>query len=98
MNVHKVSIICPVYNEERFIDRCIRSILEQDYPKDSLEVLFVDGRSTDRTREIIEKYMQEHSYIRLLDNERQVVPYALNKGVEESTATAPTPPTTCRSW
>ena len=85
MNVHKVSIICPVYNEERFMDRCIRSILEQDYPKDSLEVLFVDGRSTDRTREIIEKYMREHSYIRLLDNERQVVPYALNKGVEEST-------------
>ena len=85
MNVHKVSIICPVYNEEKFIDRCILSILAQDYPKDSLEVLFIDGRSTDRTRELVEKYAKEHTYIRLLDNPHQVVPYALNKGVEEST-------------
>jgi glycosyltransferase involved in cell wall biosynthesis len=85
MNVHKVSIICPVYNEEKFIDRCILSILAQDYPKDSLEVLFIDGRSTDRTRELVEKYTKEHDYIRLLDNPQQVVPYALNKGVKEST-------------
>ena len=85
MNVHKVSIICPVYNEEKFIDRCILSILAQDYPKDSLEVLFIDGRSTDRTRELVGKYAKEHPYIRLLDNPQRVVPYALNKGVEEST-------------
>ena len=84
MNVHKVSIICPVYNEEKFRDRCVMSILEQDYPKEYMEVLFVDGRSTDRTREKIEQYAKEHSYIRLLDNPQQVVPYALNKGVEES--------------
>lgn len=61
------------------------SILEQDYPKEALEVLFIDGRSTDRTREKIELYAKEHPYIRLLDNPQQVVPYALNKGVEEST-------------
>lgn len=85
MNVRTVSIICPVYNEERFIDRCILSIIAQDYPKDSLEVLFIDGRSTDRTREMIEKYTKENPYIHLLDNPQQVVPYALNKGVEEST-------------
>ena len=84
MNVHTVSIICPVYNEEKFIDRCILSIVAQDYPKDSLEVLFIDGRSTDKTRAIIEKYTKEYSYIRLLDNPQQVVPYALNKGVEAS--------------
>ena len=85
MNVRTVSIICPVYNEERFIDRCILSIIAQDYPKDSLQVLFIDGRSTDKTRELIEKYTKEHPYIHLLDNPHQVVPYALNKGVEEST-------------
>ena len=69
---------------EKFIDRCILSIVAQDYPKDSLEVLFIDGRSTDKTRAIIEKYTKEYSYIRLLDNPQQVVPYALNKGVEAS--------------
>ena len=82
MNVHNVSIICPVFNEERFIERCIMSILEQDYPKDCLEVLFIDGRSTDRTRDIIEKYAKDYPYIQLLDNPQQVVPYALNKGIE----------------
>ena len=85
MNVHTVSIICPVYNEEKFIDRCVKSIIAQDYPVDSLEVLFIDGRSTDRTRELIEKYTKDYPYIHLLDNPQQVVPYALNKGVEEST-------------
>ncbi len=85
MNVHQVSIICPVYNEEKFIDRCVKSIIAQDYPTDSLEVLFIDGRSTDRTRELIEKYTKAYPHIHLLDNPQQVVPYALNKGVEEST-------------
>ena len=85
MNVHKVSIICPVYNEEKFIDRCVTSIMEQDYPKDSLEVLFIDGCSTDNTRKIIEKYANEYSYIRLLDNPHKFVPQALNKGLKEST-------------
>lgn len=84
MNVHKVSIICPVFNEEKYIDRCIQSITEQDYPLDSLEVLFIDGRSSDRTREIIEGYIKDNPYIRLLDNPQQVVPFALNKGIEES--------------
>ena len=38
-----LSVICPIYNEEKYIARCIESILAQDYPKEDLEVLFVDG-------------------------------------------------------
>lgn len=34
---------CPIYNEERYIGECIESVLEQDYPKEDMEVLFVDG-------------------------------------------------------
>ena len=37
-----VSIICPIYNEERFIVKCVESILQQNYPHDSLEIYFVD--------------------------------------------------------
>ena len=85
MNVHKVSVICPVFNEERFIEACILSILSQDYPQDSLEVLFVDGRSTDNTRGIIERYAGEYPFIRLIDNPQRTVPYALNKGLAEAT-------------
>ena len=38
-----LSIVCPIYNEVEYIKGCIESIVAQDYPKDSLEVLFVDG-------------------------------------------------------
>ena len=82
MNIKKVSVICPVFNEEKFIDACILSIIEQDYPQDSMEVLFVDGRSTDRTREIIQRYMEQYDVIKLLDNPERIVPYALNRGLE----------------
>ena len=82
MNVRKVSVICPVFNEEKFIEECIISIIEQDYPQDMMEVLFVDGRSTDKTREIIERYMRQYPFIKLLDNPERIVPYALNRGLE----------------
>ena len=82
MNVRKVSVICPVFNEEKFIEECIMSIIEQDYPQDMMEVLFVDGRSTDKTREIIERYMRQYPFIKLLDNPERIVPYALNRGLE----------------
>ena len=45
-----LSVICPIYNEEKYIGQCVESILAQDYPKDDLEILFVDGMSTDDTR------------------------------------------------
>jgi glycosyltransferase involved in cell wall biosynthesis len=47
-----VSVICPIYNEEKYITKCIESVLEQDYPTEDLEILFVDGLSTDKTRKI----------------------------------------------
>ena len=80
----KVTIICPVYNEERYISTCIESIIAQDYLKEAMEVLFVDGRSKDNTAEIIKAYSRRAPYIRLLDNEHHTVPYALNKGIRKS--------------
>lgn len=76
-----LSIICPIYNEEKYIAGCIDSILAQDYPKDDWEVLFVDGMSTDRTREIVLDYCRNHDFIRLIDNPQKTVPYAMNRGI-----------------
>ena len=85
MNVRTVSIICPLFNEEKFIERCILSILEQDYPQDKLELLLIDGRSTDHTADIVRRYAEKHPFIKLLDNPERVVPYALNKGLKAAT-------------
>lgn len=79
-----ISVICPIYNEEKYIAQCIESVLVQDYPQADLEILFVDGMSNDRTREIIAQYAQQYDYIRLIDNPEKIVPYAMNRGIEAS--------------
>jgi len=45
-----VTVAMPVLNEADFIESCLASLLEQDYPPDRFEALVVDGRSTDDTR------------------------------------------------
>jgi len=79
-----LSVVCPIYNEEQYIGRCIESIMQQDYPKNDLEVLFVDGMSTDRTREIVAQYSEQYSYIQLIDNPKRIVPPAMNIGIRAS--------------
>lgn len=85
MNIHTVSIICPIFNEEKFIEACIISILEQDYPKEAMEVIFVDGNSTDSSTDIILRYTKQYSFLKLLNNPERIVPYALNKGLAAAT-------------
>lgn len=79
-----LSVICPIYNEEKYISICIESILAQDYPKENLEVIFADGMSTDRTREIVAEYSQMYPWIKLIDNPDRIVPPALNKAIDFS--------------
>ena len=76
-----ISVICPIYNEEKYITGCIESILSQNYPKDKMELLFVDGMSTDSTREIVKSYSEKYPFIHLLDNPNKIVPYAMNTGI-----------------
>lgn len=77
----KLSVICPIYNEEKHIAACLDSILRQDFPKEELEVLLVDGMSTDRTREIVQQYTAQYPFIFLLDNPKRIVPTGLNIGI-----------------
>ncbi|MGM9704485.1 MAG: glycosyltransferase family 2 protein [Prevotella sp.] len=79
-----VSVICPTYNEERFIEKCIESILAQDFPKEELEIIFADGMSNDNTSAIISRYASSYPFIRLIDNPRRIVPPALNAAIREA--------------
>lgn len=79
-----ISIICPTYNEEKYIEKCINSILAQDYPQNKMEVLFVDGMSNDKTRMILNSYCDKYSFIKILDNPKKIVPCAMNIGIERS--------------
>jgi succinoglycan biosynthesis protein ExoA len=63
-----VSIIIPVYNEEKNIGRCLTQVLRQDYPAEKLEVLIADGMSTDNTRAVIAEFDSGPIALRLLNN------------------------------
>lgn len=76
-----VSVILPVRNEEKFIVDCTRSIFAQDYPREKMEVIFVDGCSTDRTVALLEELQKEYPQIRILHNPNKTVPYAMNIGI-----------------
>ena len=77
-----LSVICPIYNEEKYIAQFLNSLMKQDYPKDDLEILLVDGMSKDRTREIVAEYIVQYPFIRIIDNPDKIVPFAMNKGID----------------
>ncbi|MGA2323108.1 MAG: glycosyltransferase family 2 protein [Sedimentisphaerales bacterium] len=79
-----VSIIMPIRNEADFIGRAIRSILDNDYPIDRIEVLVVDGMSADGTRDTVQQLCEQDNRVSLYDNKRKVVPSALNIGIRNS--------------
>jgi glycosyltransferase involved in cell wall biosynthesis len=79
-----VSAIVPCLNEERFISACLDSIIANDYPKDRMEILVVDGGSSDKTKDIIKIYASKNSYLKLLDNPRKITPAAMNVGIKNS--------------
>jgi succinoglycan biosynthesis protein ExoA len=80
-----VSVLLPIYNEAKYIERCLDAILAQDYPLDELEILVIDGRSTDNTRDLVRDIQQQRDNlvprIHLLDNPNQLQAYGLNIGV-----------------
>jgi glycosyltransferase involved in cell wall biosynthesis len=81
MSEPQVSIVIPCRDEARYIGACLDSILAADYMADRIEVLVVDGRSDDGTRDIVSRYTAAHPRIRLLENPLRITPAALNVGI-----------------
>ena len=85
MSNPKITVVCPIYQERRFIEGLLESITLQDYPKDCMEVFLIDGMSKDGTREFITEYAKTHPFFKLIDNPQRTVPYALNNGIAQAT-------------
>lgn len=77
-----VSVIIPTRNEENHIEKCLDSILAQDYPIQQMEVLLVDGLSEDSTCFLIEAYIEKYpNLFRLISNPQRITPIGMNLGI-----------------
>ena len=84
--MYKVAVVIPTLNEEKFIARCLDSVISQSYPFADMDVMVVDGGSKDRTKEIVTAYNKKHPNIRLLTNPRRIQSISFNIGVQNSSA------------
>ncbi|MFQ5590198.1 MAG: glycosyltransferase family 2 protein [Phycisphaerae bacterium] len=79
-----VSVIAPMYNEERFLSQFVGAMVAQDYPRDRFEVLLVDGQSEDGTVELAQRMVREHANFRLLTNPDRSLPHGSNIGIRNA--------------
>lgn len=77
-----VSVIIPVYNTEKYLDRCINSVLAQTLS--DIEVLLIDDGSTDGSGKICDDYARKDKRIHVIHTSNQGVSHARNRGLEQA--------------
>lgn len=80
-----VSVVVPVYNEEKYIASFVESLLLQDYPAACMEWIFVDGGSSDETVSLLrELQSRQGDIVQIAHNHNKTVPYAMNIGIRQA--------------
>ena len=77
-----VSIIMPVYNAERYLDKCLKSILGQSYK--NIELIVINDGSSDQSGALCEKYAENDGRIKLVSQENQGALSARLRGIREA--------------
>ena len=77
-----ISIIIPVYNVEKWLNKCIDSILSQSY--ENFEVILVNDGSTDKSKDICDQYSKEDNRVKVFHNKNKGLSYSRNFGVKNS--------------
>ncbi len=80
--MNTVSVIIPAFNEEKYIERCISSVIKHT-PANLLEILVIDNNSTDQTKEIAGKFKQ----VKVILEEKKGVMHARQRGFREAKGT-----------
>jgi len=81
----KISVVIPIRNEARYIERTVRYVREQDYPGDKLEILVVVGDSVDDTAAIVQEIAAQDPLVKYFHNPRSWSSAARNIGIENAT-------------
>lgn len=85
MEQAKVTVVIPVYNVEKYLDRCVESVVSQTYP--NLEIILVDDGSTDRCPEICDDWAGRDSRVKVIHKANAGLGMARNSGIEQATGT-----------
>ena len=80
----RLSVIIPMYNVEQYVERCLRSLEEQDIPKDEYEIICINDGSPDDCRGVVLRLQSEFDNIVLIDQENQGVSMARNNGIDKA--------------
>ncbi len=78
----RISIILVCRNEEKYIEKCLDSVLDNGYPADKMDIVVVDGESTDKTRDIVRAFQEKTSCVRLVSNPGITAAAGLNVGLK----------------
>ena len=81
--MEKISVLVPIYNQEKYLRRCIESIINQTYT--NLEIILIDDGSEDKSYEIIEEYTNKDKRIKGLKIKNNGVADARNKAIDNVT-------------
>ena len=77
-----ISVIIPVFNQEKYIGRCLRSILNQSIKRNLFEVIVINDGSTDSTIKILKNFENE---VVIINNEKNIgLPASVNKGIKSA--------------
>ncbi len=82
-----VSLLVAMRNENAFIDKCISSLVSQEYPHENFEVIVLDGCSNDDSVSIVEEYLPQYPFLRLAFNPKKTQSAAWNLGIQQSQGT-----------
>lgn len=81
----KISFVIPVYNAELYLNKCIKSIYNSEWPDTELEIIMIDDGSTDNSVEVAKQICQQYKNTMLLEQENQGSSVARNAGIEKAT-------------
>lgn len=77
----KISLIIPVYNVEKYLEKCLNSCVEQDIPIESYEIIVINDGTKDNSLSIIKRFKEKFQNIKIYSQENQGLSAARNKGL-----------------
>ena len=83
MDKKLISVIIPVYNVEKYLRRCVESVLNQTYV--NLEIILVDDGSLDKSKSICDEFAQKYERVKVIHKKNGGLSSARNAGIELAT-------------